>query len=186
MALNLTVRSSLNEFLWETHGSMKSVESSVLADHFNENPPLTPCHYFQDVQLSVLSVGSLVRFVTDLACRCYSQYCTNSINSAVTGHRALCVDEKSQVSPQKHQKIFKISGFWEIFAYKWCLLLPNMVIWRNQNFVRLVTGHTPWRIDWISTVLLRPTSQRALICCLLLSFIRTQFGKNYRREVTTV
>jgi hypothetical protein len=45
-------------------------------------------------------------------------YCTNSINSAVTGHRALCIDEKSQASPQKHQKIFKISGFWVIFAYK--------------------------------------------------------------------
>ena len=27
-----------------------------------------------------------------------------------------------------------------------------MVIWRNQNFIRQVTGHTGWRIDLIATV----------------------------------
>ena len=32
------------------------------------------------------------------------------------------------------------------------LVMGQTLTCRNQNFVRLVTGHTPWRIDWISTV----------------------------------
>ena len=74
MALTGKVRSSLRDFLYETHGSVKLVESSVLANQVDEDLPLSTCPFFQDVELSVLSVGSLIKFVTDLACyQCWFQ-----------------------------------------------------------------------------------------------------------------
>ena len=62
----LKVRSSLKKILYETHGSVNLVEKSVLTNHLDGDLPLSTCPFFQDVQLSVLSVGSLVKFVTDL------------------------------------------------------------------------------------------------------------------------
>lgn len=49
------------------------VESFILTNHIDEDPPLSTCTFFQDVQLSVLSVGSLVKFVTDLTSYCWLQ-----------------------------------------------------------------------------------------------------------------
>ena len=37
-------------------------------------------------------------------------------------------------------------------SYKLPSKIPNIVIWRNHNFVRQVTGHNGWRIDLIATV----------------------------------
>lgn len=69
----LKVRSSLTNFLYETHGSVKLAESAVLTNHIDEDLTLSTCPFFQDVKLSVLSVGSLVKSVTDLTCYCWFQ-----------------------------------------------------------------------------------------------------------------
>ena len=39
------------------------------------------------------------------------------------------------------------------FSYKSPSKFPNIVNWRNHNFIRQVTGHTGWQIDLIATII---------------------------------
>ena len=70
------------------------------------------------------------------------------------GHRsqASSIWRKVTAVTLKITKNFKKGSKNRNFSYKSPSKFPNIVNWRNHNFIRRVTGHTGWRIDLIGTV----------------------------------
>ena len=70
------------------------------------------------------------------------------------GHRsqASSIWRKVTAVTQKITKNLKKGSKNRNFSYKSPSKFPNIVNWRNHNFIRQVTGHTGWRIDLIATV----------------------------------